>query len=104
MLLSKKSAAIQEKIEIEKQKTKDLDISQMSIDLSDGDEDDDGGENPDDNNIDKAFKRLQKKKDKFLRFKRKLRERRKNKMKSEDSFTKSGTKLFQKKETDISLW
>jgi len=43
--------------------------------LSSADEDDGDDEHPDDNNIDKAFKRLQKKKDKFQRFKRKIRER-----------------------------
>ncbi len=57
----------------------ELKMSQLSLDLS-SESDGAGDENPEDNKIDKAFKKLQKKKDNFLRFQKKVKERRAEKM------------------------
>ena len=53
----------------------ELELSQMSLDLS-SESDGADNENPDDNKIDKAFKKLQKKKDNFIRFSKKVKDRR----------------------------
>ena len=58
-------------------------MSQLSLDLS-SESDGAGDDNPEDNKIDKAFKKLQKKKDNFLRFEKKVRERRAEKMQKVD--------------------
>ena len=58
-----------------KDKEDELNLSQMSLNLS-SESDGAGDSCPEDNQIDKAFKKLQKKKDKFQRFKMRLQSRR----------------------------
>ena len=67
----------------------DLNLSNISMSMeSDASEGKDDGQ-PDDNKIDKAFKRFQRKKDKLQRFRKKLKERIQRKQKEAEETTKS---------------
>ena len=86
-------AAVQEEAGVaNKQEEDKLNLSQISLSVSSaslGQADD----LEDDNNIDKAFKKLQKKKDKFIRFQKKRQARIREKRQSEEELKLISTKL-----------
>ena len=74
-----------------KTEKEDLNLSNISITLESDASDGADQEHADDNKIDKAFKRLQRKKDELHRFRKKLKDRIKRKAKEAEEAAKSNS-------------